>query len=198
MRTGISRTGLPSLPDLTRAAFSAWGLKVCGGLAAALFLLGAGPAPGAPASPFPDLGSGAGDTNSTVITSTRLSFDQQKRNAVFEDNVLVTDPRVKITCDKLTVFFSEDNQVIAIEAEGRVVILDGDKRAAGDKVRYEVARSMFVLSGRPSLQNGRDTLAADVITFCRTNNYVRCEPNARLVIRSEQGGVFKGQFGKEK
>ena len=172
------------------------GLIYRGRLVAAFLFLGAGIGLGAPAAPFQELGSGAGDTNSTVITSTRLSFDQQKRTAVFEEHVVVADPRVRITSDKLTVFFSEDNQVLAIEAEGRVVILEGNRQAAGDKVRYEVAKGEFVLSGRSVLQSGRDMLAADVITFCRTNNNVRCEPNVTMVIRSEQA-VFKDRFVKE-
>ncbi len=178
---------------------AAWRRRAsAGALLGAAFLLfpGAGRGLGAPEAPFPNLNSGADETNCTVITATRLTLDQQKRTAVFEEHVVVTDPRVRITSDKLTVLFSEDNQVTVLEAEGRVVIRDGDRQAAGDKVRYTVAKGEFVLTGRPVVQHGRDMLAADVITFCRTNNYVRCEPNARLVIRSEQM-VFKDRFGKE-
>lgn len=160
---------------------------------AALFLGAAGLAA---ADPFRDAEDDSDETNSTVITSTRLNFDQQKRNAVFEEHVVVTDPHVRITADKLTVSFSEENKVTAIEAEGTVVIQEGEKLATGEKARYEVAEGKFVLAGRPRVQNGRDVLSAGIITFWRNTNRIQCEPNARLIIRSEQDGL-KGKLGKE-
>ena len=54
---------------------------------------------------------GGEDTNNTVITSTQLLFDQQKRTAEFEGHVVVTDHDVKIMSDRLEVFFTEDNKV---------------------------------------------------------------------------------------
>jgi lipopolysaccharide transport protein LptA len=155
------------------------------------------PGPAA-AEPFAKLGSDAADTNSTVITSTRLNFDQQKRMAIFEEHVVVTDPRVKITADKLTVLFSEDNKVTAIEAEGNVVIREEEKKATGARARYEVAEGKFVLTGHPMVQSGRDVLSADIITFWRNTNRIQCEPNARLVIRSEQAGFDDSLPKKER
>jgi len=136
------------------------------------------------------------DTNKTAITSTRLSFDQQQRTAVFEEDVVVIDPQVKITADKLTILFSPDNTVTNIEAQGHVVIQQEDKKAMGKQVQYEVGEGKFVLTGNPVIQSGRDMLSADIITFWRKINRILCEPNARLVIRSEQN-VFEDGFTKE-
>ena len=138
----------------------------------------------------------AADTNKTVITSTRLSFDQQQRTAIFRDQVVVIDPQVKITADKLTILFSPDNTVTNITARGNVVIQQEDKKAMGEQAQYEVGEGKFVLTGQPVIQSGRDMLSADIITFWRESNRILCEPNARLVIRSEQN-VFKGGFMKE-
>ncbi|MBU4200879.1 MAG: hypothetical protein KKE37_12195 [Verrucomicrobia bacterium] len=150
----------------------------------------------ASAGAFTELSSAASETNSTVITSTRLTFDQQKRTAIFEEQVVVIDPQVKITADKLTVLFSEDNKVTSIEAQGKVVIQQGEKKATCEMAQYEVNDGKFVLTGHPWVENGRDTLSADIITFWRNSNRILCEPNARLVIRSEQE-VFKDGFMKE-
>ncbi len=154
---------------------------------AALLFLGAGAGRAEDAAEAPE--AEAAETNSTVITSARLIYDQQKQTAVFEDQVVVTDPRVTITADKLTVLFTQDQKVSVLEAEGSVVIREGDKNAAGEKARYEVAEGKFVLTGRPQVQNGRDLLSADTITFWRNSNRIQGEPNVRLVIRSEQGGL---------
>lgn len=137
------------------------------------------------------------ESNSTVITSTRLSFDQQTRMAIFRDHVVVTDPHVKITSDRLTILFSEENKVTTIEAEGNVVIQQGEKQATGQKARYEIGEGKFVLSGgHPIVQNGRDMLSADTVTFWRNSNRILCEPNARLIVRSERD-IFTEGFMKE-
>jgi len=165
-------------------------------LCLAAWLLGA--APGlAENDSFGAASADAADTNSTVITSTRLTYDQQKQTAIFEDQVVVTDPRVKINADKLTVLLTKDNHVMAIEAEGSVVIQEGEKIAIGEKARYEVDEGKFILSGHPTVQNGRDLLSAEKITFWRDTNRIQCEENIRMTIRSEQGGMKSNLLKKE-
>ncbi len=147
-----------------------------------------------------DQGSGAAqaeaDANCTVITSDRLSFDQQQRTAIFEDNVVVVDPQLKITAHKLTTFFSEDNKMTLVEALGEVVIRQGEKQARGAAARYEVDANKFVLSGYPVVRQGRDVLSAETITFWRNSDRIVCEPHARLVL-STGPGLFEGGLSKE-
>ncbi len=166
------------------------------GLCLAMLFLGVGGGWSAP-SPFQEPDADSSDTNSTVITSTRLTYDQQKQTAVFEDQVVVTDPRVKITADKLTVLLTKDNKVMALEAEGSVVIQEGEKIACGEKARYEVDEGKFMLSGHPTVQNGRDLLSAEKITFWRDTNRIQCEENIRMTIRSEQGGIKSDLLKRE-
>ncbi|MBU4212926.1 MAG: LPS export ABC transporter periplasmic protein LptC [Verrucomicrobia bacterium] len=137
---------------------------------------------GGPAKPA----KAAEDTNSTVITSTQLSFDQQKRKAVFEENVVVTDREIKILSDRLEVFFTEDNKVDRIEAEGHVTIIRNDLRATGDKASYDMKEGKMQLTGNPRIQRDQDTLTGETVTLWRNSRRILCEPNARLVIASEQ------------
>ena len=125
-------------------------------------------------------------TNFTVITSTRLSFDQQKRQAVFDKNVVVTDREIKILADCLKVFFTEDNKVDRIEAEGRVTILRNDLKATGEKATYDIKEGKLQLTGNPLIQRDQDQLTGKTITLWRNSQRILCEPNARLVIDSEQ------------
>lgn len=126
------------------------------------------------------------DTNSTVITSTRLSFDQQKRQAVFDENVVVTDREIKILADCLKVFFTEDNKVDRIEAEGHVTIIRDDLKATGKKATYDIKDGKMQLTGDPLIQRNQDQLTGQTITLWRNSKRILCEPNARLVIVSEQ------------
>ena len=126
------------------------------------------------------------DTNNTVITSTRLSFDQQKCQAVFEGNVVVTDREIKILSDRLKVFFTTDNKVDRIEAEGRVTIRRNDLKATGEKATYDIKDGKMQLTGNPLIQRDQDMLTGKTITLWRNSRRILCEPNARLVIASEQ------------
>ena len=126
------------------------------------------------------------DTNSTVITSTRLSFDQQKREVVFEKNVVVTDREIKILSDRLKVFFTEDNKVDRIEAEGDVTIIRNDLKATGEKAAYDMKEGKLQLTGNPRIQRDQDTLTGETVTLWRNSKRILCEPNARLVIASDQ------------
>lgn len=128
----------------------------------------------------------AEDTNSTVITSTQLSFDQQKRQAVFDGNVVVTDREIKIMADRLKVFFTEDNKVDRIEAEGSVTIVRNDLKATGDKATYDMKEGKMQLTGNPRIQRDQDTLTGETVTLWRNSKKILCEPNARLVIASDQ------------
>ena len=128
----------------------------------------------------------AEDTNSTVITSTQLSFDQQKRRAVFEGNVVVTDREIKILSDRLEVFFTEDNKVDRIEAEGHVAIIRNDLKATSEKATYDIKEGKMQLTGNPRIQRDQDTLTGETVTLWRNSKRILCEPNARLVIASDQ------------
>jgi len=126
------------------------------------------------------------DTNSTVITSTQLTFYQHKLQAVFEKNVVVTDNKIKILADCLKVFFTKDNKVDRIEAEGRVKIIRNDLEATGEKATYDIKIGKMQLTGHPLIQRDQDKLTGTTITLWRNSGRILCEPNARLVIASEQ------------
>lgn len=126
------------------------------------------------------------DTNNTVITSERLTFDQKKSVAIFEGKVIVTDPALKIESERLTVSFSNDKKVELIEAEGSVIITRDTIQANAQKAVYTVADGKITLFGNPSILRQKDSLSAETIIFWRNSNRILCEPNAHLTIYSEQ------------
>lgn len=131
----------------------------------------------------------------TVITSTRLTFDQNEQYALFEENVVVRDPAMRMRADRLVVRFDENNEAQEIEAEGRVVIQQEETIAWAEKATYEMASGKIFMEGRPRIQRGRDTLEGDTITFWRDDNKMICEPQARLVLFPEKDGPRGLLFG---
>jgi len=132
------------------------------------------------------------DPSATVVTSDKLTFDYTKKFAVFEGSVVVSDPRLQLKSDKLTVSFGEDDKIRSIKAEGKVFITQGDKKARGDVATYDLITGKIVLlGGPPQVLQGRNIMEAEVITFWRDEQRVECRPRARLV-------VYSDDFEKEK
>ena len=125
----------------------------------------------------------------TVITSERLTYDADRRYALFEQDVTVTDPALRLTADRLTVRFNEQNAVVSIEAVGNVAIEQPDRRAWAERAEYDVATGRILLEGEPRVMQGRDLLSGERITFWRDQQRLVCEPRARLVLHPERGGM---------
>ena len=136
------------------------------------------------------------DEDVTVITSDHLTFDYSKHYALFVGHVVVIDPEMKLTADKMKVVFSEGDDVDQIIAEGTVKITQLDKIAESGKAVYEVATGKITLEDKPRVRRGKDLLEGDTITFWRDENKMICEPRARLVIFPEKGGTRDQLFGE--
>lgn len=128
------------------------------------------------------------EAEATVITSERLTFDQGEQMALFEGNVVVRDPSMRMRADRLTVRFDARNQAEMIEAEGRVIIQQEETTAWAQNASYEVESGRIFLEGQPRIRRGRDILEGDTITFWRDTNKMICEPRARLVLFPEGEG----------
>ena len=122
----------------------------------------------------------------TVVTAEKLTFDYIKKFALFENNVLVNDPRLQLSANRLTIVFTEDGGAQTIKAEGKVLLTQGDKKARSDVATYDVASGKIVLAGGPpQVMQGRNILEGEVITFWRDEQRLECKPKARLVVYSE-------------
>jgi lipopolysaccharide export system protein LptA len=74
------------------------------------------------AMPSPSLPKGV-STQKTLITSDTGSFDNNTRQLIYIGHVVVTDPRIKLQCERLTVNVPENNQRLSrLSAETNVVI----------------------------------------------------------------------------
>jgi len=139
--------------------------------------------------------AGAADvtaTNRTVITSDRLEFDYARSAAIFEGNVVVTDPAVRIESDKLNVLFSRTNTLESVTAVGNVVMNYGDKNARCDKAIYLSGKGELLLIGRVELRRGQDTVNADVIRYWLADDRMVCEPG-RMVVFQQEGAHGGGE-----
>ena len=130
----------------------------------------------------------------TVITSQKLTYDAQKQYALFEEDVVVSDPSLKLKCDKMVVHFDAENRIKSIVAEGHVVMSQSDKTAWAGRATYDLATGCIVLEESPRVMRGRDMLLGERITFYRDENRIKVE-KSRMIIYPDEGGardVMKG------
>jgi lipopolysaccharide transport protein LptA len=140
------------------------------------------------ADPLDLLGDIQPGTNATVITARRLEFDYPKRVAVFERDVVVTDPAVRITADSLTVAFATNNQPETLTAAGNVRIEQMDRTGVCARAVYSVSSGLLVLTGKPRFVRGSDVLKGSRIIFRRDEERVTCE-DADLTIVPGTNGI---------
>ena len=157
----------------------------------------AGIAPAARAALEDDGRSLEASPTATVVTADKLTFDYIKKFALFENNVLVNDPRLQLSADRLTIIFTEDGGAQTIKAEGSVLLTQGEKKARADVATYDVVSGRIVLAGGPpQVMQGRNILEGEVITFWRDEQRLECKPRARLVVYSEDFGDPEEYFSR--
>ncbi len=114
----------------------------------------------------------ASESSSIRITSDTMDMDLAANVGIFKGNVSVIDSGMTLTSDKLTLRFSEAQELVLAEATGNVVIVQKDmnRRAMADTAVYTVEDGKIVLTGHPQLTTGKDTLSnAAKITYYRDN-----------------------------
>lgn len=121
----------------------------------------------------PDPHAAAAPGAQTVITSKRFEYATAKGEAVFEENVVVTDPRLSLKADKLWVFFDEDQQVRTIKATGQAIEVKQAERTAGGKnLVYDVKLGRLVLTDSAWVKQGENMLKGDRIELWRDEEKV--------------------------
>ncbi len=135
------------------------------------------------------------DTDVTVITSDKLTFDYVNQFAHFEQNVVVVDPQMKIFADNMMVRFDDQNKAKNIKAEGNVIIVQEDKRARAAVAEYKIDTGEITLTGEPMITQGKNVMTADVITFFRDEERVVGKPHSRLIIYPENDSSRDSLFG---
>ncbi|HEV3272715.1 MAG TPA: LptA/OstA family protein [Candidatus Methylacidiphilales bacterium] len=105
---------------------------------------------------------------STTIDSDILHSDQQAHISVFTGNVIVLGTNFKMTCQEMTVYFTNDNKVSRIVATGDVVITQPDRITHCGHAEYFHDTDMFVLTDQPVILDHKNTVSGPEIDVYRT------------------------------
>ncbi len=157
------------------------------GLAAVVLAVALAVRPAGAAGPVAAAAPAAGDLGSnTVIRAEQLTFYYKSSTAVFERNVIVEDPQVRMLADKMTVVFDKQNNLKEVTATGNVKVWQADKAATGKFAVYRAEKGEIVLSGNATLSRNKDTMRGDKITFWVNEERLVCEPAWLVVYPSDE------------
>lgn len=136
------------------------------------------------------------DPQTTITCKGNLDMDYEKNIAVFHQEVVVEDPRMKMTADKMTVFFKPDSKTIEkVVAKGRVRFKKETKSAMAESAVYTANDGRVVLTGNPKVKKGQDVIAGEKITFFRDDQRMLVEPRAKLILYSSDSKEKKDEKG---
>jgi lipopolysaccharide transport protein LptA len=105
---------------------------------------------------------------STVITSDELHSDQASHQSVFSGKVIVVGTAFRMTCQEMTVYFTNDNKVDRIVATGDVVITQPGRITHCGHAEYFRDEDKFVLTDQPHILDHNNQISGPQITIFRT------------------------------
>ena len=135
----------------------------------------------------------SGKATPVTITSARLNYTDAERRIFLDGGVTAKGSDTTLTAQQMTVFLrsrsespagagpATPGQVERIVAEGKVVITQPTRHAAGDRLVYTAAEDKFVLTGgssggTPSIFDAeRGKITGDSLTFYRHDGRVLVE-----------------------
>jgi lipopolysaccharide transport protein LptA len=109
------------------------------------------------------------------------------RKLIFQRNVWVRKDNVTLRSDRLEASYSKgESEPRELIAEGRVQIVQNDRRAKCDRAIYLREANRLVCSGRAELAQGCDIIRGESIEFDLAGDQARVEGAASIVIHSNE------------
>jgi lipopolysaccharide export system protein LptA len=148
------------------------------------------------------------------IVSDRLEAYQQQQKVIFIGNVVAKQGELTIRGDRMTIFYLEENnpqpneeglagKVDRIEVDGGVHISQKEIVATGEHVVYFNEENKIILTGKPRVERGKDSIQGEKITlFLDTEKSVveggPSRPVEATIYSSTSGGSVGGASDKSK
>jgi lipopolysaccharide transport protein LptA len=131
------------------------------------------------------------------IEAGTLRLDQQRKVARFRDKVVVKRGELTMRGPRLDARYDEAGQLTTLQLRGGVELIEGDRRAVGQRADYDAGTRKLVLTGDPRLYDRGDVLRGQRIELSLDNNEVKVE-EARGRLRPEQHKDEQNLLGSQK
>jgi lipopolysaccharide export system protein LptA len=120
------------------------------------------------------------------ITSEGLEWDYKAHVVTFTGDVVAHQEDVTLYSDRLIIYYDEaTSELTQIVAEGAVRIVQLGRRATGERAVFHNAEKKIVLTGRPVIRQGKNTVIGEKITIFIDRDWVEVE-RADVTISPEE------------
>jgi len=123
---------------------------------------------------------------STVITSDELHSDQVAHTSIFTGKVIVVGTNFRMTCQEMTVYFTNDNKVDKIVSTGDVIITQPDRVTHCGHAEYYREKDEFVLTDSPVILDHKDEVHGTRIIIDRPSQKMTVDGGRSKVIINDQ------------
>ncbi|MDT1060712.1 lipopolysaccharide transport periplasmic protein LptA [Paracoccus sp. CPCC 101403] len=122
------------------------------------------------------------------VTADALQVDQRTGLAVFTGNVLIGQGAMRLSADRVTVTYAQDNaqKISAMKAEGNVTLASGQDAAEAKTADYDVESGNVVLRGDVLLTQGSNVLTGETVTVNLATGTANAAGRVRSVLQPEQ------------
>lgn len=121
----------------------------------------------------------------TEITSDKLFFDYEEKQAIFTGNVVVTDPDLQLTADMLVIYMTQEDEIDTLDAEGNVEVKMEGLHSRSGKAVYTLGDGKIILTDSPQVSREGSVMQAEKITYWRLENRMEAFPRARVIMFRE-------------
>ena len=119
------------------------------------------------------------------VTADSLAIDQNTGTAVFTDNVVIIQGEMRLSADKVDVFYDTQEQGIErIEATGNVILISGADAAESERATYDVDVGTIVMTGNVLVAQGPSALTADRMTVRMDNGTAQMTGRVKTTFQS--------------
>jgi len=127
---------------------------------------------------------------STVITSDELHSDQVAHTSIFTGNVVVVGTNFHMTCQEMTVYFTNDNKVSKIVATGDVIIVQPDRVTHCGHAEYFHDSDTFDLTDQPVILDHKNQVTGPEIVIERTTQKMTVKGGrSKVTLQNESLGA---------
>lgn len=143
------------------------------------------------------------DSNQPIeINADRLEVVQPEQKAIFSGNVMATQGKVKLTSDRMTVFYrpagggEAQSGVSRIEVAGNVQMNTPAESASGDRGVYNVDNKQILVFGNVMLRRDKNVLKGERLEYnLTTGRSLLTAGDSGAPVDAQQGsGRVKGVF----
>lgn len=105
----------------------------------------------------------AATTEQAEVKADSLTIQSDTHTARFEGNVRANFDGLRFYCSRMIVAYDDTGQIVSFRASGKVTVLKGGAKAVAQYAVMNVAKGKIVLSGKPQLTRGGNTLSGNTI-----------------------------------